>query len=170
MIPFYVYSLFMMLMFFVSGFYHSRKFNSKSRALSRIIDHADIYLFVAATYFPICMYGITNEPIRIALLVVEVSLGLLGVLLNVLPFDNIFVKVITFLIYIVQGWAIIVFYPFNIGLDFTAFLFILIGGIAYTVGTIMYGFGKYKKWSHSWFHIFVLIAAILQFVGILFIC
>lgn len=169
MIPFYTYSLFMMIMFFVSGFYHSRRFNSKSRAIVRIIDHSDIYAFVAATYFPICMYGVTNDSIRIAMLVIEVGLGLIGIVLSIIPNNSRLIKISTFLIYIIQGWLLIVFYPFNIGLPFIVFLFILLGGIAYTIGSILYGVGKYKRWSHTVFHLFVLVAAVLQFIGVFFL-
>ena len=167
MIPYYFYSLGMLLMFFVSGFYHSRPFNSLARARARLIDHCDIYIFVAATYFPICIYGISNQPISITLLSMQVGLALIGVILNLLPYESRLLSLSTFLIYIVQGWAIIFFYPFNTGLSFNSFLFILIGGIVYTLGAIMYAIGHYKRWSHTIFHIFVLLAAIIQFVGIL---
>ena len=169
MIPFYTYSIFMIAMFFVSGYYHSRRFNSKSRAITRIVDHSDIYAFVAATYFPICMYGIANTTIAYVILGIQVGLGLTGIILSVIPNDSRLIKFFTFLIYIIQGWLLIFFYPFNIGMEFLVFLFILIGGIAYTVGSILYGIGRYKRWSHTWFHAFVLIAAVLQFVGILFL-
>ena len=169
MIPFYAYSIFMMLMFFVSGFYHSRKFNSKSRAVVRIIDHSDIYAFVAATYFPICMYGVANEPIRYIMHGIEVGLGILGIILNVIPSNSRIVKLVTFLIYIIQGWLLIFFYPFDIGIPFLVFLFTLLGGVAYTIGSILYGIGKYKRWSHTVFHLFVLLGAVIQFVGIYFL-
>lgn len=169
MIPFYTYSIFMFMMFFVSGLYHSRRFNSKSRAITRIIDHSDIYAFVAATYFPICMYGVTSQAISIAILVSQVSMAVIGILLNVIPYENRITKTITFIIYIIQGWFIIFFYPFDIGIPFLCFLFILIGGVAYTIGSILYAIGRYKRWSHTVFHLFVLIAAVIQFVGIFFL-
>lgn len=169
MIPFYTYSILMLLMFFMSGYYHSRPFNSSSRAKARIIDHCDIYAFVAATYFPICMYGITEKGYTIALLTIQIVLGILGIILNLIPKDYRIIKISTFLIYIVQGWIIAVFYPFNIGIPSICFLFVLLGGIAYTIGSIMYAIGRYKKWSHTIFHYFVLIAAVLQFVGIYFL-
>lgn len=169
MAPFYIYSVFMLMMFLVSGFYHSRPFDSLSRAKARLVDHCDIYAFVAATYFPICIYGINNQPISIILLVIEIVLGLSGVALNLFPTDSRWIRLSTFIIYILQGWAIIIFYPFNIGLPFLTFLFILIGGIIYSVGSIMYAIGHYKRWSHTIFHYFVLAAAIVQFVGILFL-
>ena len=169
MIPFYTYSIFMMLMFFVSGLYHSRKFNSKSRAIVRIIDHSDIYAFVAATYFPICMYGVENQVIGYVMLGIQVGLGILGIILSVIPNNSRIVKLTTFIIYIIQGWLLILFYPFDIGVPFICFLFVLLGGIAYTIGSILYGIGKYKRWSHTVFHLFVLLGAVIQFIGIFFL-
>ena len=169
MIPFYIYSLAMITMFFVSGFYHSRRFNSHSRAITRIVDHSDIYAFVAATYFPICMYGVTNQVASIVMISIQVTLAIVGIILNIVPSNSRAVKIITFLIYIVQGWLLIFFYPFDIGIPFMCFIFVLVGGIAYTIGSILYAIGRYKRWSHTIFHIFVLIAAVLQFVGIFFL-
>jgi len=42
------------------------------------------------------------------------------------------------------------------------------GGIAYTVGSILYGLGTKKKWMHSVFHIFVILGSLLQFFAVLF--
>ena len=47
------------------------------------------------------------------------------------------------------------------------FLWILAGGIAYTVGAVLYGIGSKKKWFHSVFHIFVVLGSVLQAVAIL---
>ncbi len=53
-------------------------------------------------------------------------------------------------------------------LTFPGFLLLLLGGIAYTVGSILYGLGKRRKWMHSVFHIFVDLGALLQFFCVLF--
>ena len=170
MYPFYIYTLTMMIVFFVSGFYHSRKLGSKSRAVFRLIDHCDIYLFVAGTYTPICLLGITNTPVSISLLIIEWGLAIVGVVLNIIDMNNKVIKVITYIIYILAGWAIIFFYPFDIGVPFNVFLFVLLGGIVYSLGAILYAVGKKKLiWCHSIFHIFVLVAAILQFIGVYFL-
>ena len=169
MFPYYTYSLFMMMVFFVSSFYHSSPFCSKRRAVSRIIDHCDIYAFVAATYFPICMYGLSNRGASMAIMIIEVVLALIGIVLNLFPKNSKVLDLISYVIYIIDGWLIIFFYPFGIGLEFKAFLFILLGGIVYSVGAITYAIGSKKKWFHSIFHIFVVLAAVLQFTGIYFI-
>ena len=165
-IPFLIYVFFMAVMFFMSFLYHSRQFASKSRIICRIIDHCDIYLFVAATYTPICIFGIENQPVGITLLIIEWVLAIIGVIMNAISINNKLVKVFSMIIYIFGGWAIIFFYPFNIGIPYLTFLFVLLGGIMYTVGAVLYGIGAKKPWFHTIFHCFVLIAAILQFLGI----
>ena len=169
MFPFYLYSLVMMMVFFVSSFYHSSRFGSKKRAVARIIDHCDIYAFVAATYFPICVYGIANQGVSIAVMVIEVTLALLGITLNLIPNNSKVIDLISYLIYIIDGWILIAFYPFGIGLDFNVFIFVLLGGVIYSLGAIIYAIGSKKEWFHSVFHVFVVLAAITQFIGILFL-
>ena len=167
MLPFYVYSLVMMMVFFISSFYHSSRFGSKRRVVARIIDHCDIYAFVAATYFPICVHGLTNQSAAIVIMVVEVVLAIAGIVLNIIPSDSKVLKIISYFIYIVDGWILIFFYPFGVGLAFDVFIFVLVGGIVYTIGALIYAMGPKKKWFHSIFHIFVVLAAMTQFVGIL---
>jgi hemolysin III len=71
--------------------------------------------------------------------------------------------------YIGMGWAIIPFWKQVLEvLTFPGFLLLLLGGIAYTAGSILYGLGKKKKWMHSIFHIFVILGALLQFFSVLF--
>lgn len=164
--PFLIYSFFMMVMFFISGFYHSCKFLTKAKAIARIIDHCDIYLFVAATYTPICFYSINNNDIALTLLSIEWILATIGVVLNVIDLNNKVISIISYIIYLLTGWAIVFFYPFNLGISFNVFIWILTGGISYTVGAILYAIGKKNLWFHTIFHLFVLLGAVLQFVGI----
>ena len=44
---------------------------------------------------------------------------------------------------------------------------LLIGGIAYTIGAVLYGLGAKQKWMHSVFHIFVVLGALLQYFAVL---
>lgn len=169
MIPYYFYALSMMAVFLFSILYHTSKVNSQRRAVLRIIDHSDIYLFVVGTYFPICMYGIENRPVAIAILITEFALAITGVLINAIPNNSKVLKTISYIIYILDGWLLIFFFPFGIGIDFKVFLFILIGGIVYTIGAITYAIGKKHSYFHSIFHIFVVLAAITQFIGIYFL-
>lgn len=169
MIPFYVYALFLGTMFTISGIYHSRPFNSKARAIFRIIDHSDIYFCIAGTYTPLCMYAISNHTIAITLLCVNWGLCIAGAILNLIKADKLFISIISYVLYVLCGWLVMIVYPFGLGIPFNVFLFILIGGILYTIGAVLYAIGRKGKWLHSIFHVFVLLGAATQFVGIYFI-
>ena len=66
-----------------------------------------------------------------------------------------------------MGWAIIPFAGTVIRtVGAAGFLLTLLGGVAYTIGSILYGLGKRKKWMHSVFHIFVVLGSLLQFLAI----
>ena len=70
--------------------------------------------------------------------------------------------------YIGMGWAIIPFWRQTLEvLTLPGFLLLLSGGIAYTIGSILYGIGSKRRWMHSIFHIFVVLGAVLQFFSVL---
>lgn len=69
--------------------------------------------------------------------------------------------------YIVMGWSIIFFVPQMVQLmTLPGFYLLLSGGIAYTIGAILFGIGAKKRWIHSVFHIFVVIGSVLQLLSI----
>ena len=67
-----------------------------------------------------------------------------------------------------MGWLIIIAVPQTIeAMTRAGFYWLLAGGIAYTVGAILYGIGSKKRWFHSIFHLFVLLGTVLQAASIL---
>jgi hemolysin III len=73
--------------------------------------------------------------------------------------------------YIGMGWAVIPFWPqAMVALSLPGFMLLLSGGIAYTIGAVLYGIGAKKRWMHSIFHIFVVLGSFLQFLSILLYC
>ena len=73
--------------------------------------------------------------------------------------------------YIFMGWAVIFFIPQTITvMTYPGVYILLSGGIAYTLGAILYGVGVKTRWMHSVFHIFVVIGSILQFLAIFLYC
>ena len=169
MAPYYFYVFSMMLVFTISTLYHSSKFSTKYRAIMRIIDHSDIYLFCAGTYFPICMFGVMPHNVGIALVITQFALATFGILTVAIPNNSKVLKALGYACYIVEGWILIFFLPFGVTLNFAVFLFVLIGGIIYTIGAIIYAIGKKKIWLHTVFHVFVVLGAVLQFIGIYYL-
>ena len=166
MYPFYIYFGFMLMVFLNSTLYHSSPANSKIRSACRKIDHADIYLFVFGTYAPICLREITIHSIAVSLTAVQFGLAILGVLIALFGLGKKKWEIVGYIIYIIQGWAVIFFYPFKQVLDLNVFIFILTGGFVYTIGAISYAVGKKNAWFHTIFHVFIVVAAIIQFIGI----
>ena len=69
--------------------------------------------------------------------------------------------------YVGMGWCVIPFWRQTLQvLTIPGFLLLLSGGIAYTIGAILYGLGKKRKWMHSVFHIFVVLGSVLQFLSV----
>lgn len=169
MASFYFYVFSMMLVFIISTLYHSSKFNSKYRAIMRIIDHSDIYLFCAGTYLPICLLNIAPHNIGIVIAVLQFALATFGILTVAIPNNSKALKAFGYACYIIEGWLLIFFLPFGVTVNFTVFLFILIGGIIYSIGAIIYAIGKKKIWLHTVFHAFVVLGAVIQFIGIYYL-
>ena len=77
-------------------------------------------------------------------------------------------NVLSMICYIGLGWAILPFMrqTYRV-LTLPGFLLLLSGGIAYTLGAVLYGIGAKKRWMHSVFHIFVVLGSVLQFFSVL---
>ena len=94
------------------------------------------------------------------------ALAILGIVLNSIDIKKF--KKFSMLCYLLMGWCIILkasLLPRI--LTANGFILLLSGGIAYTIGAIIYGIGKKHKYSHSIFHLFILLGSILQFFCIL---
>lgn len=74
-------------------------------------------------------------------------------------------RVFSMVCYIGMGWAVLPFAPQAMeAMGQTGFALLLAGGIAYTLGSILYGIGAKRKWLHSVFHIFVVLGSVLHFL------
>ncbi|MDY0177954.1 MAG: hemolysin III family protein [Bacilli bacterium] len=165
----FFYAFCMILLYLNSTIYHALPKTSTWKKLFRLIDHNTIYFLIAGTYAPICAFAFKETNIGIIIFSIEIIGLLIGTLLNLFNLNGKAIKVITVILYVVMGWAIIFYYPALRMLETTVLLLILFGGISYTLGVLFYVLGKKKKWMHSIFHLFVLIGTILQFIGVLLI-
>ena len=93
-------------------------------------------------------------------------MAILGITLNAIDLKK--YKVFSMICYLAMGWCIIVkinLLPALLGIK--GFILLLAGGIVYTIGAILYGIGKKRKYIHSEFHIAICIGNLLQFLCIL---
>ena len=160
-----IYGSTMIIMYTISCLYHALSPKLKAKKVFRVIDHCDIYLFIAGCYTPYCLSligGVTGWVI----FAIIWACAVIGVLLNAIDLEKFIIPSV--LMYLVMGWMIIFSYDSVATLLPTPGLVLLIaGGISYTVGAILYPIGSKKKYFHSIFHFFVLLGSILQFFSIL---
>ena len=159
-----IYGSTMIIMYLMSCIYHALSPKLKAKKVFRVIDHCDIYLFIAGCYTPYCLSLIGGTTGWIIFAIIWIS-AIIGVLLNAINLEKF--QVPSMIMYLVMGWMIIFSYNSISALLPKAGLVLLItGGISYTVGAIFCGIGAKKKYFHSIFHLFVLAGSILQFLSI----
>ena len=94
------------------------------------------------------------------------SMAILGMVLNAIDIKK--YKVFSMICYLAMGWCILfkaTLLPTLIGIP--GVILLVSGGVAYTIGAIVYGLGKKHKYMHSIFHLFILLGSLLQFFAIL---
>lgn len=163
-----IYGFSMVCLYTVSSVYHGLNMNMGKRVM-QVIDHCTIYFLIAGTYTPILLAGIrVNDPaLAWAVFGVEWGLAALGITLNAIDLRK--YRVFSMICYLCMGWMIIISLKACItAMTWDGFIWLLAGGIAYTVGAILYGVGKLIRYFHAIFHIFVVVGSILQAVGIVF--
>ncbi len=90
----------------------------------------------------------------------------LGIVLNSIDLKQF--KIFSMICYLVMGWCIIL--KINVIIEilgWAGFTLLFSGGVVYTIGAVLYGVGKKKKYMHSIFHLCIFVASLLQFLCIL---
>ena len=162
------YGICMTGLYAMSSIYHGLRPGTGKKVL-QVLDHCTIYFLIAGTYTPIvlCAIAPVYPAIGCGLFVFEWVLTALAVTLTAIDLKK--YNAFSMICYIGMGWAVLPFMRQNMEvLTKPGFLWLLWGGIAYTVGAILYGVGSKKRWFHSVFHIFVVLGSILQLVSVLF--
>lgn len=163
-----IYGASMIAMYTISSVYHGMKPNMGKKVM-QVIDHCTIYFLIAGSYTVIVLSALRPMYPKLAwgLLSFEWGLALMAATLTAIDLKK--YEVFSMICYIGMGWAIIPFSPQIIDtMGMGGFGYLLAGGIAYTVGSILYGIGSKKRWMHSIFHIFVVLGSVLQFFAVLF--
>ena len=161
-----VYALSIAAVFTVSSVYHGLN-PCYGKKVMQVIDHCTIYLLIAGTYTAIlaCALRPSFPALAWGLFCFEWGCAALATVLTAIDLKR--YSVFSMICYIGMGWAVIPFWrPVLQVMTLPGFLLLLFGGIAYSVGSILYGLGKKRKWMHSVFHIFVDLGALLQFLSI----
>lgn len=163
-----IYGSLMILLYIISCIYHALSPNLKAKKVLRVMDHCNVMLMVAGTYMPICLSLLWGNLGWILFSIVWV-VTILAVVFNAIDVDK--YQFLSVLCNLVLGWGILVlFNPLKEVCPLCGILWLFLGGVIYTLGSILYGIGNKKPFFHSVFHFFVLGGSICHFFFIYFYC
>lgn len=162
-----LYGAVLLLVYTMSSVYHGLRSGTSKKVL-QVLDHCAIYTLIAGTYTPIVLCAIAPKypAIGWGLFVLQWALAITAATLTAIDLKK--YKVFSMICYIGMGWSIILFLPQTMDvLSPAGFWPLLSGGIAYTIGAVLFGLDKRLRWMHSVFHIFVVLGSALQFITII---
>lgn len=163
-----IYGATMIVLYTMSSIYHGLT-PPTAKKVFQIIDHCSIFLLIAGTYTPLALAGIRRENAAIGWIIFGVVWGcaVIGIVFNAIDLSGF--KVFSMICYLAMGWCIVLVFGMTARiLTAPGTALLLCGGGAYTIGAVLYGLGKRKRYIHSVFHLFVLAGSILHFFMILF--
>lgn len=166
-VTFSIYGASMIMLYTASTLYHCVNTSVTGRIALRKLDHTSIYLLIAGTYTPICLVSLRG-PWGWTLFGIIWGLASLGLAMTMLWINA--PRWITAGIYIFMGWlAIIAIYPLAQVLSFKGLFWLLLGGVMYTIGGVLYalkwpGRNNPKFGCHEIFHVFIILGSICHYL------
>lgn len=162
-ISFTIFGLSMITLYLASTLYHAAV-NPAKRIKLKIFDHVAIYILIAGSYTPYTLVSLSNDKGWIVFAIVW-AFALVGIIIK-LFFTGRF-KLISTLMYVFMGWMIVfTFSDLQKNVDEIGINWLIAGGIAYTIGAILYSIKKIP-FNHAIFHVFVLVGTFCHFISVL---
>ena len=163
-----IYGVMMIILYTMSSIYHGLKPQRKAKKVFQVLDHCSIFLLIAGSYTPFCLVTFReyNAVLGWTIFGIIWAIAILGITLNAIYIKK--YKVFSMICYLGMGWCIIFtanLLPKLLGIP--GLILLVAGGVAYTIGAVLYGLGRKKRYMHSIFHLFILFGSILQFFCIL---
>lgn len=164
-VSFSIYGATLIILYLASTVYHSLP-KGKWKNVLHVIDHSSIFLLIAGTYTPITLTAMRG-PWGWSIFGVVWGIAFLGIILKVFWMDKL--KFLSVGLYVIMGWIIVIaIKPLLNSLETISLIFLLAGGILYTVGIIFYIWRR-LKYSHGIWHLFVLAGSICHFFTVFYL-
>jgi len=163
-VSFTIFGISLCILYAASTLYHSAK-DLVRRSRLKIFDHASIYVLIAGSYTPFTLVTLTGKT---GWLIFGISWGaaIIGITLK-LFFTGKY-SIVSTVMYVLMGWVIVfAIKPLANNLPLEGSLWLFGGGVAYTIGAILYSI-KAIKFNHAIFHILVLVGSFCHFISVYF--
>lgn len=159
-----IYGASLVMLYTVSGVYHALR-PGMGKKVMQVLDHCVIYVLIAGTYTPILFSTVREVSPGWAWTLFGVVWGVAAVAITFTAIDLKKYAVFSMICYIGMGWCVVAAWKtVTAALHPVGLQFLLWGGIAYTVGAVLYGLGSRIRYMHSVFHVFVVVGSMLQFL------
>ncbi len=158
-----IYGFTLVLLYSTSTLYHSVR--GRAKAVMQKLDHLSIYLLIAGSYTPFCLVTLRGSW-GWWLFGIVWSLAVIGMLQEIKPRSE--ARVLSIIIYAVMGWIVLMAVkPLLAALGTAGFVWLVAGGVFYTVGIIFFAYDqRFRHWHGIW-HLFVMAGSLTHFVAIL---
>ena len=154
----------MIILYTISCIYHALSPNVLGKKVLRVIDHCNVYLLVFGTYIPMALLGIGGVKGWIFFGGVG-FVTLIGIILSCINIEK--YQALEVICHLGNGWAALFAIPSLLQtMGMNGLIFLILGGVMYTLGSILYAIGAHKKYMHSVFHIFCLLGTFFHFITV----
>ena len=163
-----LYGTLLIMLYTISCIYHALSPRLRGKRVLRVIDHANVFLVVAGTYMPICLSLLDGVWGWLTFGIVWLE-TIVAVVFSCVDVDRF--QMIGVVCNLILGWGALLLLPVLIELvPWTGLWLLIFGGVAYSLGAILYVVGAKVPYMHSIFHFFVLMGSILHFFFIYLYC
>ncbi len=165
-----IYSVMMIFLYTMSSVYHGLV-SEKPKKVMQVLDHCSIFALILGTYVPVMLTGIRVQStvLFIVLSVILIAGTAVSVTFTAIDFKK--YAVISMTGYFAIGWAaLLALKPLYHQFGLEMIIWLVAGGLAYTLGIIFFALGRKKEYFHMIFHLFILAGSILHFIAIFKFC
>lgn len=158
-----IYGASLIVLYTMSTLYHAIS-NQRAKSFFRIMDHNTIFFLIAGTYTPYTLVTLRGT-VGWILFGIVWGAAIIEIILNSIDLEKF--RKISLVCYVLMGWVIIfAIKPMINALSSVSLIFLLIGGIFYTVGIVFYVIKKIK-YFHSIWHLFTIAGSVFHYFSIL---
>ena len=154
----------MIFLYTISCVYHALSPGLRGKKVLRVLDHCSVFLLVFGTYIPASLLGVSG--VRGWLLFGLVAFfTALGIVFTALDLER--YQLAAVICQLLSGWSILMGVSnLRAAVGLQGLIWMIAGGAMYTIGAILYGIGKNRKYCHSVFHVFCLLGTFCHFWAI----
>ena len=154
----------MIFLYSISCVYHALSPGLRGKKVLRVLDHCSVFLLVFGTYIPASLLGVSG--VRGWLLFGLVAFfTALGIVFTALDLER--YQLAAVICQLLSGWSILMGVSnLRAALGLQGLIWMIAGGVMYSIGAILYGIGKNRKYCHSVFHVFCLLGTFCHFWAI----